>query len=93
MSKRIQAETHEEDKTGEWTECKMTEASGQLEVVSLKKLLIQKAWAGWEEGLRLAHRQWGIGEATTRMETMSDQPILTLKLSKGEHEWLETWKR
>jgi len=41
----------------------------------------------------LAHRQQEIGEATTRMETMSDQPILTLKLSKGEDEWLETWKR
>ena len=40
----------------------MTEASGQLEVMPLKESIIWKAWARWEEGLRLAHRQWEIGE-------------------------------
>jgi len=71
----------------------MTEALDQLKVVSLKESIIRKAWARWEEGLRLAHRQWEIGEAAMRMETASNQPILTLRLTKGEHEWLETWKR
>jgi len=46
-------------RVGTWMECKMTEASGQLEVMPL---IIWKAWARWEEGLRLAHRQWEIGE-------------------------------
>jgi len=60
--------------------------------MSLKESTIWKAWVGWEEGLRLAHRQQEIGEATTRMETKGDQLILMLRLSKGEHEWLETWR-
>jgi len=86
-------ETHEEDEMGMWMECKMTEALDQLEFISLKESIIRKAWDGWEEGLRLAHRQWEIGEATMRVETVSDQLILTLKLSEGECGWLETWKR
>jgi len=86
-------ETHEEDEMGVWMDCKTTEVSDWFKVISLKESIIWKAWARWEEGLRLAHRQWEIGGATTGMETMSNQPMLTLKLSKGEHEWLETWKR
>ena len=78
---------------GTWMEHKMTKASGRLVVMSLKELIIWKAWTGWEEGLRLAHRQREIGEAATRMETMGDQLILMLKLSEGEHEQLETWKK
>jgi len=38
---------------------KTTKASDQLELVSLKESIIQKAWAGWEEGLRLGHRKMG----------------------------------
>jgi len=38
-------------------EHKVTEALDWLEVVSLKELIIQKAWTGWDEGMRLAHRQ------------------------------------
>jgi len=45
----------------------------------------------WEEGLRLAHRQQEIGEATVRMETTNDQPILVLRLTEGEHEWFDAW--
>ena len=78
MSKQTQLESPGEDEMGTWMECKMTEALGQLEVMSLKESIIGKAWARWEEGLRLAHRQWEIGEAATRMETMGDQPILVL---------------
>jgi|SRR5882724_7024193 len=89
----MQVETCEEEKTVAWMEHKTTEASSWLEVISLKESILWKAWAGWEEGLRLARRQQKIGEATTRMETMSDQLIPVLKLSEGEHEWLETWKR
>ena len=53
--------------------------------MSLQALVVQKAWAGWEEVLRLAHRQQEIGEAATRMQTISEQLILVLKLSKGEN--------
>ena len=45
MSKQMQVETYEEDEMGVWMECKMTEASDQLEVISLKELIMQKAWA------------------------------------------------
>jgi len=40
----------------------------QLEIMSLKELIIWKAWAGWEEGLRLSHKQWEIWEAEARMQ-------------------------
>jgi len=83
----------EETKAAAWIKHKMTEALDRLKTISLKDSIIWKAWVGWEEGLRLAHRQQEIGEASTRLETTSDQPILTLRLSKGEHEQLETWKR
>ena len=68
-----------------------TEASEQLETISLKESIIWKAWVRWKEGLRLAHRQWGIGEAAARMETSSQQPILALKLTKGKHEQFKAW--
>jgi len=67
---------------------KMTKALDWLEVNSLKESIIWKAWARWEEGVRLAHRKREIGEAAMRMETLSNQPILTHKLSEGEHEQL-----
>ena len=83
----------EEDKAAAWITCKMTEALEWLEYISLKESVIWKAWIGWEEGLRLAHRQQEIGEAAARMETTSSQPILTLRLTEGEHGWFEAWKR
>jgi len=43
--------------------------------------------------LEVSPQAMGIGEAAARMETMSNQPILTLKLTKGEHKRLETWRR
>ena len=70
---------------------KTTKASDQLELVSLKESIIQKAWAGWEEGLRLGHRKWEIGEATVMMESTNDQLILTLRLTEGEHVWFKNW--
>ena len=51
---------------------KTTEASDWFEVFSLKESMIKKAWAEWEEGLMLAHKQWEIGEAAVRMETTSN---------------------
>ena len=71
----------------------MIEASYWLEIISLNESIIWKAWVGWEEGLRLAHRQWEIGEATVRMETTDFQPILVLKLTEGECAQFETWRR
>jgi len=81
----------EETKTAAWIEHKMTEASDQLETSSLKESIIHKAWVRWEEGLRLAHMQQEIGEATARMETTKGQPILMLRLTEGRHEQFETW--
>ena len=72
MPKWMWDETNEEDETGAWMEFKMTKASGQLEVISLKELIIWKAWAGWEEGLRLA--QQAVGEWWGRHKD-------------GNHEW------
>ena len=77
-------ESWEGDEMGAWMECKVSETLDQLIVISLKELIIWKAWTGWEEGLRLAHRQQEIREAAARMETVSNQPILTLKLTEGE---------
>ena len=93
MSKHMHVESQKEAKMGAWMERKMTKASDQLEIITLKGSVIQKAWARWEEGLRLAHRQQEIGEAAARMETMYHQPILVLKLTEGEHAWFEMWRR
>ena len=83
----------EEAETVAWIKHKMTKALDQLELISLQESIIQKAWARWEEGLRIAHRQWEIGEAAMRMKTTSEQPILALKLSEGESKWYRMWRR
>jgi len=72
----MQVETQEETELGAWMENKRTETSDPLELVSLKESIIRKAWVGWEEGLKLSHRQQEIGEVAARMETASNQPIL-----------------
>jgi len=89
----MQVESQEAAEMGAWMEHKITKASDWLKIVTLKELIIRKSLARWEEGLRLAHKQWEIGEAAVRMETMSDHPILMLKLSDGEHKWLEAWRK
>ena len=43
--------------------------------------------------MRLAHRQWEIGKAATRMQTTGEQLTLVLKLGKGEKEWYRAWRR
>jgi len=43
--------------------------------------------------MKLAHRQWEIGKAAARMQTTGEQPILMLKLGKGESEWYRMWRR
>jgi len=83
----------EETEMAAWVEWQATEASDQLKHISLQESIIQKAWAGWEEGMRLAHRQQEIGEAAVRMQTTSEQLILMLKLGEGENEWYRTWRR
>ena len=47
----------EETDTAAWVEQQATEASAQLEYVSLQESIVRKAWAGWEAGMRLTHRQ------------------------------------
>jgi len=42
---------------------------------------------------RLAHKQQQIGEASMRIKTTSERPILMLKLTKDKHEQLEMWRR
>ena len=88
----IQVKSQEEAEMGAWMEHKTTEASDQFKIISLKESILWKAWSRWEEGLRFAHKQQDIGEAAVRMETTSDQPILTLKLTRGKHEQFETWR-
>ena len=70
---------------GAWMEHKTTEASDQLKLMSLQESVIHKAWDGWEDGLRLAHKQWQIEEADVRIKTMTEQPIPVLKLTEDEH--------
>jgi len=89
-SKCMWVETQEETDMGTQEETEMgslevrqPKPSDQLELVSLKESIIQKAWAGWEEGLRLGHRKWEIGEATVMMESTNDQLILTLRLTEA----------
>jgi len=43
--------------------------------------------------MRLAHRQWEIGKAATRMQTTGEQLTLVLKLGEGEKEWYRAWRR
>jgi len=93
MSKCMWVKSQKEAEMMAWMEQKMTKASDELKIVSLKESIIWKAWVRWEEGLRLAHRQQEIGEAAARMETMYHQPILVLKLTEGEHAWFEMWRR
>ena len=81
----MQMESQEEAETEAWMEHKMTKASDWLQVVALKESIIKKAWGRWEDGLRLAHKQRKIGEATVRMKTTSEQLILVLKLTEDEH--------
>ena len=51
----------EQTETAAWVEWQATEASNQLEHISLQESIVWKAWARWEEGMRLAHREWEIG--------------------------------
>jgi len=83
----------EETETATWIKQQATEASNQLEYVPLQESIVWKAWAGWEEGMRLAHRQQEIGEAATRMQTTSEQLTLVLKLGEGGKEWYRAWRR
>ena len=76
-----------------WIERQATEASDWLEYVPLQECIVRKAWAVWEEGMRLAHRQWEIGKAAVRMQTTGEQLTLVLKLGKGEKEWYRAWRR
>jgi len=71
----------------------MTEALDQLKIVSLQELVIWNAWVRWEEGLRLAYRQWEIGEAAARMQTTCAQLILILKLNEGKSKQYKAWRR
>jgi len=56
----------EETEMAAWVKWQVTKAADQLEHVSLQEYIVWKAWAGWEEGMRLAHRQREIGEAAVR---------------------------
>jgi len=58
----------EETEMAAWVKWQVTKASDWLEHISLQESIIWKAWAGWEEGMRLAHRQQEIGEAAMRMK-------------------------
>jgi len=51
----------EETEVVAWIEHKKSEALDQLKTISLKESIIWKALIGWEEDLRLAHRQQEIG--------------------------------
>src|SRR5882724_13469163 len=62
VAKHMQVDQEETD-TAAWVERQATKARNRLEYVSLQESMIRKSWAGWEEGMRLAHRQWEIGEA------------------------------
>jgi len=44
MSKHLWVESQEEAEMEAWMENKMTEASDWLEVMSLKEIIIEKAW-------------------------------------------------
>ena len=92
IAKCMQA-NQEETETAAWVKRQVTEASDQLEYVPLQESIVWKAWAGWEEGMRLAHRQWEIGEAAARMQTTSEQQTLMLKLGEGENEQYRMWRR
>jgi len=83
----------EETKTATRIDRQATEASNQLEYMPLQESIVWKAWAGWEEGMRLAHRQWEIGEAAVRMQTTGEQLTLVLKLGEGEKERYRAWRR
>ena len=69
-----------------------TKASDQVEHVSLQESIVWKVCSGWEEGMRLAHRQREIGEAAMRMQTTSEQLTLVLKLGEGEKERYRAWR-
>ena len=74
----------EETEMAAWVNWQVTEASGQLEYVPLQESIVRKAWTGWEEGMRLSHRQQEIGKAAMRMQTTREQLMLMLKLGEGE---------
>ena len=92
ITKHMQVD-QEETKTAAWIKRQVTKASDWLEYMSLKESIIWKAWAGWEEGMRLAHRQWEIGKEAARMQTTGEQLTLMLKLGEGENEQYRTWRR
>jgi len=83
----------EETDTAAWVEQQATKATNWLENVSLQESIVRKSWAGWEEGMRLAHRQWEIGKAAAMMQTTSEQLTLVLKLGEGEKERYRVWRR
>jgi len=83
----------EEMDTAAWVKQQATKASDRLKYVSLQESIVRKAWAGWEEGMRLTHRQQAIGEAATKMQTTSEQLTLVLRLGEGEKEQYRAWRR
>jgi len=83
VAKHMRVDKEETDMAA-WVEWQATEATNQLEYVSLQESIIRKSWAGWEEGMRLAHRQQEIGEAAVRMQTTGEQLTLVLKLGEGK---------
>ena len=83
----------EETDTAAWVKQQVTEASAQLKYISLQESIVRKAWAGWEEGMRLAHRQQAIGKVAAKMQTTGEQLTLVLRLGKGEKERYRAWRR
>ena len=79
----------EETDTAAWVEWQATEASNRLEYVSLQESIIRKSWAGWEEGMRLAHRQQEIGEGKMSGIGHGGDATWSRRVMSRENAWMK----
>src|SRR5882724_5938751 len=64
----------------------------ETELISMQESVVQEAWHGWEESLRMAYRMWRVGSAALWDKLTWEPSIPVRRLTQDEWENLEEWK-
>src|SRR5882724_7162971 len=68
------------------------EVTEETEIISMQESVVQEAWHGWEESLRMANRMRRVGAVALRDESTREPSIPARRLTQEEWENLEKWK-
>src|SRR5882724_5461624 len=68
------------------------EVTEGTELISMQESVVQEAWHGWEESLRMANRMRRVGAVALQDESTWEPPIPARRLTQEEWENLEKWK-